>query len=112
MLVLAPPPQEIMLKSSTVAKVASSTCRIRLFVPQNSPANTVAKKNGKPFSGAGVKRACVEVATVTVTGIETLLAVNVADAGLAVHVVPAGAPLQATETVPVKPLPCVFRDRL
>src|SRR5579864_431994 len=101
-----------MLRSSRIAIIPRPVCRARLFTPQKSPAKTVASKNGKPFRETGFRRADVVVETVTVTGTETLPALKLAEAGVAEQVVPAGAPLQTREAVPVKPLPLVSSERL
>ena len=110
----APPAQPITTQMRNTANVASTACRTLFLTPLNKPAKTAANANGRPLSktGAGINLACWVVVTVMVTGAAVVVAVKLTVPGLTLQAVPAGAPAQATVTVPAKPLFPVVTERL
>src|SRR5215471_13124313 len=110
--VLPPPPQAIIPETRKTANPERTIRRNLFFVPQKRPANTAANVNGSVHMRGGVRRACVVVATLTVTGTETVPGEKFAETGFGLQVTPVGAPAHDSDTFPVKPLLFVLSTRL
>src|SRR5215475_1168235 len=100
-----------MPRISPRARTISSALRGFLRAPQSRPPKATAKTKGRVRNGDGPRRAFVVLVTVTVSGIDVVLALRVAGFGLTAQVEPPGAPMQVKLTGPEKP-PTPLRVRL
>lgn len=98
-----PPHEEIPATRMQAKAIKNAVRGLRRRFERGKATITAAIANGMVVNGSPSLRASGDVVTVTVTGAVEKELERSAEAGLIVHVVPAGAPLQLRATVPFKP---------
>src|SRR5580658_5949070 len=84
----------------------NSRCLVFRFRP-TVIATMPARRNDRLFNAPGLRDADAVLETVTVRGTDVFVVLRVAGLGLTEQVAPAGAPVQASVTCPVKPAAAV-----